>query len=58
MRDAISANEFKGMVKGGNKKGMSSCPTVKAPKISKAAKQRLIPYGNQAPQRRANPTIA
>jgi hypothetical protein len=50
---AITSNEFHGMSKG--KKGKKSAgPTVKAPKMSKEGKAVLVPYGNQAPARRAN----
>ena len=46
----ISQNEFHGIIKAVHK-ATGKPPTVKAPKISKAAKQRLVPY--QSPQRRS-----
>lgn len=51
---AITSQEFHGLVKGKKGKGKMQAPTVKAPKFNKKAKQALIPYGNQSPQRRTN----
>lgn len=48
---AINANEIKGLVKGRASKGKTTKPTVQVPQISKAAKQRLVPW--QSPQRRS-----
>jgi len=48
----ISSNEFNGLVKLNVKKAKGTPPTIKAPKMPKAAKQRLVPY--QSPQRRSS----
>jgi hypothetical protein len=48
----IASHEFQGIGKMKKNKPKSSPPTVKAPKISKSAKQLLVPY--QSPQRRSN----
>jgi hypothetical protein len=47
----ISSKEFQGLARGSKGKAKTSPPTVKAPKMSKAGKQHLVPY--QSPQRRA-----
>jgi len=51
---AITSQEFRGLSRGKKGKGRMQAPTVKAPKFNKKAKQALVPYGNQSPQRRAN----
>lgn len=47
---ALFSNEFHGLVKSIHK-ATGKPPTVKAPKLSKKAKQMLVPY--QSPQRRS-----
>jgi len=44
----ISQNEFQGLARSKSGKGKTTPPTVKAPKMNKAAKQRLVPYQNPA----------
>jgi hypothetical protein len=51
---AITSQELHAITKIKKEKAKSKAPTVKAPKFTKEAKQRLVPYGNQAPTRRAN----
>lgn len=55
---AITSQEFRGLTKGNMGKRKMQAPTVKAPQFNKKAKQALIPYGNQSPQRRANVTYS
>ena len=50
---AISSHEFQGLARTKKGKEKTSVPTVKVPKMGKAAKARLVPWGN-SPQRRAN----
>lgn len=47
----ISANEFEIVAKT-KKQGKMKGPSVKAPKFTKEMKQKLVPYGNESPQRR------
>ena len=49
---SITSHEFEGIARGMKGKNKTANPTVKAPKIDKKRKQQLVPYGNQAPQRR------
>ena len=50
----ITSNEFHGLaIRKEAKKSTTKKPTVKAPKFSKELKQKLVPYGNQAPLTRS-----
>ena len=49
---SITSNEFQGLARAKKGKEKTSPPTVKAPKISKKAKQQLVPWST--PQRRSN----
>jgi len=50
---SITSHEFQGLARGMKGKNKIEGPTVKAPKFNKKAKQKLIPYGNESPQRRS-----
>ena len=52
MKDFIGSHEFQGMARSIKGKKKSSPPSVKAPKMSKASKQNLVPY--QSPNKRSN----
>ena len=50
---SITSSEFKGLSMGLKNKGKSARPTVKVQTMKKKDKQKLVPYGNQSPQRRS-----
>ena len=52
IKNSIGSNEFQGLARSTKGKNKIEGPTVKAPKFNKKAKQKLIPYGNESPQRR------
>ena len=54
MKNSITSHEFQGMARSKNGKKKTSPPSVNVPKISKAAKQHLVPY--QTPSQRSGIT--
>ena len=49
---SITAQEFKGLSKPKKDTRKMTGPPVKVPQMNKKAKQHLVPYANQRPQRR------